>query len=62
MVTIIIMVKESLPGESKSALDFKDTATPIFSHSKVVFDLFVETHVLHIIAFLFNFSNFCWAL
>ena len=43
--------------EGASSSDFKDAATPRFGHSDVVYDLFIEACVLHLIAFLSNFSN-----
>ena len=50
------MVVRSHYPERASALDFKDTSAPRFGHSDVVFDLFLETRFLHLIALL---SNFC---
>ena len=43
--------------ERASALDFKDCATPRSGHNDVVFDLLVETGVLHLIVLLSNFSK-----
>ena len=43
--------------ERASDLDFKDSAAPKFGHSFAVFDLFIETHFLHLIALLSNFSK-----
>ena len=40
-----------------SVLEFKDPATPRFGHSGVVFDLFTETCLLHLISLLSNLSN-----
>ena len=43
--------------ERASVLDFKDAATLRFGHRDVVFDLFTETHFLHLITLLSNFQN-----
>ena len=37
-----------------SALDLRDVATPSFGHSYAVFDLFIETHFLHLLLFMKN--------
>ena len=44
--------------ERVSGLDYKDAAVIRFGHSDVVLDLPIWTLVLHLIAFLSNFSNF----
>ena len=41
----MIVVRSHYPDRA-SALGFKDTATPRFGHSDVVFYLFIETRVL----------------
>ena len=43
--------------ERASGLNFKDTDTPRFRHSDVVFDLFIETRLLHLLTLLSNFSK-----
>ena len=40
---------ESHYPEETSAWDFKDTATPRFGHSDLVFDLLTEMRFLHLI-------------
>ena len=46
--------------ERASALDFKHAATLRFCHSNVVFDLFIGTRILHLIALLSSFQNLFW--
>ena len=59
-------VTSAYPGvitrRDHSALDFKDTSAPIFGHSDVVFDIFLETRFLHLIALLSNFCKLFWLL
>ena len=43
--------------EKASALDFKDATTLRFGQNNVVFDLFIETRFLRLIALLSNFSK-----
>ena len=42
--------------EGASAPNLKNAATPRFGHSDVVFDLFIETCILHLITLLSKFS------
>ena len=46
--------QELLPG-SASAVDFKYVAIPRFSHSDVVFDLFIETRFAYLITLFKTF-------
>ena len=43
--------------ERASALDFKNAVTLRFGHSDVVFDLFIETCLSHLVALWSNFSK-----
>ena len=43
--------------ERASTLDFKDSATPRFGRSDVVFDLFIEARFLHLMTLLSNFAE-----
>ena len=52
-----VSISRSHYPERASALDFKDTSAPRFGHSDVVFDLFLETRFLHLIALLSIFVN-----
>ena len=55
-----LSISRSHYPERASALDFKDTSAPRFGHSDVVFDLFLETRFLHLIALLSNFCKLFW--
>ena len=62
MVNVNLSISRSHYLERASALDFKDTSAPRFGHSDVVFDLFLETRSLHLIALLSNFCKLFWLL
>ena len=47
-----LSISRSHYPERASALDFKDISAPRFGHSNVVFDLFLETCFLHLIALI----------
>ena len=55
-----LRISRSHYSERASALDFKDTSAARFGHSDVVFDLFLETCFLHLIALLSNFCKLFW--
>ena len=55
-----LSISRSHYPERASALDFKDTSAPRFGHSDVVFDIFLETRFLHLIALLSNLCKLFW--